>query len=143
MESNWIDVLLKITKQNNNRFRSSIKLTPKQASSKKNEGFVYQNLLYQRKKLNSKHEIGDLVRTTDLKRTFFKSEKIKWSYELYKFNEIINDTIPSYRNDILTERYNEAPLKTTKSALDENNNVMERIMSLRSNQNVFAHHYSR
>ena len=44
-DGNWIDVLPTITKQNNNRVHSSTKLTPIQASSKKNEGFVYKNLL--------------------------------------------------------------------------------------------------
>ena len=41
--ANWIDVLPTITKQYNNRIHSSTKLTPIQASLKKNEGFVCQN----------------------------------------------------------------------------------------------------
>ena len=44
-ESTWIDVLPKLTKQYNNRVQSSIKLTRIQASLKKNEGYVYKNLL--------------------------------------------------------------------------------------------------
>ena len=40
-DGNWIDVLPTITKQYNNRIHSSTKLTPIQASLKKNEGFVY------------------------------------------------------------------------------------------------------
>ena len=43
-DGNWIDVLPTITKQYNNRVHSSTKLTPIQASLKKNEGFVYKNL---------------------------------------------------------------------------------------------------
>ena len=39
-DGNWIDVLPTITKQYNNRVHSSTKLTPIQASLKKNEGFV-------------------------------------------------------------------------------------------------------
>ena len=39
----WIDILPTITKQYNNRIPSSTKLTPIQASFKKNEGFVYKN----------------------------------------------------------------------------------------------------
>ena len=49
-DSNWIDVLPKITKEFNNRSQSSTKLTPIQASLKKNEGFVFTNLLDKRKK---------------------------------------------------------------------------------------------
>ena len=51
-ESNWVDVLPTITKQYNNRIHSSTKLTPIQASLKKNEGFVYKNLLDKRRKKN-------------------------------------------------------------------------------------------
>ena len=68
--ANWIDVLAKITKQYNNRIHSSTKSTPTQASLKKNEGYVYKNLLDKRKKIKPKYEIGDLVRTADLKKTF-------------------------------------------------------------------------
>ena len=42
-DGNWIDVLQTITKQYNNRIHSSTKLTPIQASLKKNEGYVYKN----------------------------------------------------------------------------------------------------
>ena len=41
--ANWIDVLPTITKQYNNKVHSSTKLTPTQASLKKNEGYVYIN----------------------------------------------------------------------------------------------------
>ena len=47
-DANWIDVLPIITKQYNNRIHSSTKLTPIQASLKKNEGYVYKNLLDKR-----------------------------------------------------------------------------------------------
>ena len=50
-DANWIDVLPTITKQYNNRTNSSTKLTPIQASLKKNEGFVYKNSLDKRKKV--------------------------------------------------------------------------------------------
>ena len=73
-DGNWIDVSPIITKQYNNRIHSSTKLTPIQASLKKNEGFVYKNILDKRKKIKAKHEIGDLVRTADLKKTFSKGD---------------------------------------------------------------------
>ena len=94
-DGNWIDNLQTITKQYNNRIHSSTKLTPIQGSLKKNEGYVYKNLLDKRKKIKPKYEIGDLVRTGDLKKTFSKGDTTNWSYKLYKITEIINDTIPS------------------------------------------------
>ena len=69
---NWIDILPTITKQYNNRVHSSTKLTPIQASLKKNEGFANKNLLHKRKKIKPKFQVNDLVRKTDLKKTFSK-----------------------------------------------------------------------
>ena len=126
-DGKWIDILQSITKQYNNRVHSSTKLSPKDASLKKNEGYVYKNLLDKRKKIKPKYEIGDLVRTADLKKTFSKSDTTNWSYRLYKITKIINDTIPSYHIDYLPERYNESLLKKTSLTLKENNTVMKKL----------------
>ena len=112
-DAKWIDILPTITKQYKNRIHSSTKLTPIQASLKKNEGCVYKNLLDKRKKIKPKFQINDLVRTTDLKRMFSKGDTTNWSFKLYKIIEIINDTIPSYKINNLPERYNELLLKKT------------------------------
>ena len=126
-DAKWIDISPTITKQYNNRIHSSTKLTPIQASLKKNEGYVYKNLLDKRKKVKPKYEIDDLVRTADLKKTFSKSDTTNWSYKLYKITEIVNDTIPSYKIDNLPERYNESLLKKTDLTLKENNTVMKKL----------------
>ena len=126
-DGNWIDVLPIITKQYNNKVHSSTKLSPKDASLKKNEGLVYKNLLDKRKKVKPKYEIGDLVRTADLKKTFSKGDTTNWSYKLYKITEIINDTLPSYRLDNLKERYKESLVKKTDLTLKENNAVMKKL----------------
>ena len=81
-DGNWIDVLPTITKQYNNRIHSSTKLTPIQASLKKNEGYVYKNLLDKRKKVKPKFQINDLVRVGDIKKTFSKGDTTNWSYKL-------------------------------------------------------------
>ena len=78
-DGNWIDVLPTITKQCNNRVHSSTKLTPIQASLKKNEGFVHRNLLDKRKKITPKFQINNLVRTADLKKTFSKGDTTNWA----------------------------------------------------------------
>ena len=83
-DSNLIIVLPTITKQYIKRVHTSTKLTPVQASLKKNESFVYQNLLDKRKKVKPKFQVNDLGRTADLKKTFSKSDLTKWSYKLYK-----------------------------------------------------------
>ena len=114
-----------MTKQYNNRIHSSTKLSPVQASLKKTEGYVYNNLLDKRKKVKPKYQLNDLVRVADLRKTFSKSDTTNWSYKIYKITEIINDTIPSYRLDNLPERYNESLLKKTELTRKENNTVMK------------------
>ena len=126
-DANWIDVLPTITKQYNNRVHSSNKLTPIQASLKKNEGYVYKNLIDKRKKVKPKFQINDLVRTADLKKTFSTGDTTNWSYKLYKITEIINDKIPSYKIDNLSERYNESLLKKTELTMKENKDVMKKL----------------
>ena len=126
-DANWIDVLPTITKQYNNRVHSSTKLTPIQASLKKNEGFVYRNLLDKRMKIQPKFQINNFVRVADLRKTFSKGNTTNWSYKLYKITEIINDTIPSYRIDNLKERYNESLLKKTELTLKQNKDVMKNL----------------
>ena len=123
----WIIILPTITKQYNNRVHTSTKLSPKDASLKKNEGYVYKYLIDKRKKVKPKYQINDLVRTADLRKTFSKSDMTNWSYMLYKSTEIINDTIPSYRLDNLPERYNESLLKKTKLTMKDNNSVMKKL----------------
>ena len=126
-DAKWIDILPTLTKQYNNKVHSSTKLTPIQASLRKNEGYVYKNLLDKRKKVTPKFQVNDLIRTADIKKTFSKGDTTNWSYKLYKITEIINDTIPRYRLDNLKERYNESLLKKTELTMKENNAVMKKL----------------
>ena len=126
-DANWIDVLRTITKQYTNRIHSLTKLSPKDASLKKNEGFAYKNLLDKRKKITPKFQINDVVRVADLKKTFSKGDTTNWSYKVYKISEYNNDTIPSYKINNLKERYNESLLKKTGLTLKENNSVMKKL----------------
>ena len=100
-------------------------MTPIQASLKKNEGYVYKNLLDKRNKIKPKFQINDLVRNADLKKTFSKGDTTNWSYKLYKNTEIINDTIPSYHIDNLPERYIESLLKKTELSSKQNKDLMK------------------
>ena len=60
-DGNWIDILQTITKQYKNRIHSSTKLTPIQASLKKNEGLVFENLLDKRKNKTPKFQLTILL----------------------------------------------------------------------------------
>ena len=94
---------------------------------KKNEGYLYKNLLDKRNKIKAKFQINDLVRTADLKKTFSKRDTTNWSYKLYKIIKIINDTIPAYKIDNIKERYNESLLKKTELTMKENNSVLKKL----------------
>ena len=126
-DANWVDVLPTVMKQYSNRTHSSTTLSPKDASLKKHEGFIYKILLDKRKKVKPKFQVNDLVRTADLKKTFSKSDTTNWSYELYKITEQINDTIPSYHIDNLQERYNESLLKKTELTIKQKEDVMKKL----------------
>ena len=67
-DGNWIDVLPTITKQYNNKTHSSTKLTPTQASLKKNEGYVYKNLLDKRKLFQKEIQLIGLINCIKLKK---------------------------------------------------------------------------
>ena len=77
-----IDILPTITKHYKNRIHSSTKLTPIQASLKKNEGYIYKILLDKRKETKAKFQVNDLVRSAYLKKTFSKGDTTNWSYKL-------------------------------------------------------------
>ena len=103
-------------------------MTPIQASSKKNEEYVYKTLIDKRNKIKPKCQIGDLVRTADLMKTFSKRDKTNWSHKIYKITERNFDIIPSYHINNLPERYNEALLKKTELTMNENDNVIKKLI---------------
>ena len=125
--ADWVSELSSIIKQYNNTIHHSIKMTPNQASKKINEKLVFSNLRDDRVKLQPKFKLGQLVRTADIKRVFSKGDSTNWSYKLYTITEVIHDTIPSYRIDYLSERYNENLLLPRKLTLEENNQVMKKL----------------
>ena len=88
-------------------------MTPIQAS-KKNEKEVYSNLKDNREVRKPKFNLGQLVRTADIKRVFSKGDSTNWSYNLHTLTEIIHDIIASYRIYFLFERYNQDFLLPTK-----------------------------
>ena len=118
--------LRSVIKQYNNTIHNSTKMKPIVASKKSNEKLVYSNLQDKRRKLNPKFELGQLVRTADIKRVFSKGDSTNYSYKFHTITEIIHDTRPSYRIEYLPERYNENLLLPTKLTLEENNQVLKK-----------------
>ena len=100
-------------------------MTPTKASLKTNENIFYHSLQEKRKKRKSKYKPGDLVETADKRNIFSKGDSTNWSYELYFFTAILDDTVPSYRINYLPERYNESLLQKSKLSFVENDNFIK------------------
>ena len=141
-DAKWIDILPTKTKQYNKRTHSSSKLTPIQASLKKNEGFAHKNLLDKRKKITPRFQVSDLVRVADVKKTFSKGDTTNWSYKLYKTTEKMNDTIAKYKIDSLKERFNKALLKKTDLTLKEKKCVIRKLKIDIVELHLFKYEYS-
>ena len=103
-------------------------MTLVQASKKSNEKEVYSNLHDRRVKQQPKYKLQQLVRTADIKRVFSEGGSTNWSYKLYALTEVIHDNIPSYRIDYLRERSNEVLIRPTNLTLEENNQVMKKLI---------------
>ena len=57
--------------------------------------------------MHPRYQVNDLVRVTDLERTFSQGDTTNCSYKLLKTRETFTDTIPAYRINNLPEIYNE------------------------------------
>ena len=125
--ANWISELPSVIKKYNNTYHHSIQMTPIQTSKKVNEKEVFSNLRDNSEFQKPKFKLGQLVRRADIKRVFSKGDSTNWSYKLYTITEVIHDTIPSYRINYLTERYNENLLLPTKLTLEQNSQVMKEL----------------
>ena len=119
--ADWLSELQSVTNQYNITIHNSTKKTPIQASNKLNERKVYSNLKDKREVRKPNFNLGQLVRTADIKKVFSKGDSTNYSYNLYTITEAIHDTMPPYRIDYLPERYIGNLLLSTKLSLEQNN----------------------
>ena len=87
----YLDMLPKLVKQYNNTKHSSIKMTPKEASKKINEGTVYFNLYGDMEPLSAKpkFKVGDKVRISKYKRNVFdKGYTPNWTEEVFTIDKM-------------------------------------------------------
>ena len=92
----YIDVLPDLLEDYNNTVHSSIKMSPIDASKKKNELTVWRNLYpdrFKTSRLTPKFSVGDLVRITKKKNVFEKGYTTRWRNETFKIKKI-RDTNP-------------------------------------------------
>ena len=97
---NYMDVLPELVEDYNNTVHSSTKLTPIDASKKKNELTVWRNLYPDRFKINEltpKFSVGDEVRITKKKKVFEKGYTTRWTEEIFTIKEIQNTNPITYK----------------------------------------------
>ena len=87
----WVDIVPKLLTEYNNTKHRSIKMTPKEASEKKNEGVVYLNLYSDLRQTSAKPKfsVGDKVRISKYKRKVFdKGYTPNWTEEIFVVDNI-------------------------------------------------------
>ncbi len=96
----YIDILNYLVNQYNNTRHSSIKMTPVEASKKKNEIKVWMNLYpdhNQRKTVDAQLTVGDKVRITKKKKTFEKGYTPRWTEEVFIISKVQHTSPVTYK----------------------------------------------
>ena len=130
----YIDVLPDLVEDYNNTVHSSTKLTPIDASKKKNELTVWRNLYpdrYKTSRLNPKFSVGDEVRITKKKKDFEKGYTTRWTEEIFTIKEIRETNPITYKlEDLQGEEikgtFYEPELQKTKQQIYRIEKVIEK-----------------
>ena len=96
----YIDILPDLVKDYNNTRHSSIKMTPVEASEKKNELTAWRNLYPNRLDIlaiNPKFSIGDKVRISKKKELFEKGYTTRWTEEIFTIPKIKRTSPITYK----------------------------------------------
>ena len=129
-----MNVLPDLVKDYNNTVHSSIKMTPIDASKKKNELTVWRNLYPDRFKTNRltpKFSVGDKVRITKKKKVFEKGYTTRWTKEIFTIKEIrdtnpITYKIEDLENEEIKGTFYEPELQKTGHQLYRIEKVLEK-----------------
>ena len=96
----YIDILPDLVKDYNNTKHSSIKMTPVEASEKKNEFKVWKTLYPNRLDIldiNPKFSVGDKVRISKKKELFEKGYTTSWTEEIFTITKIKRTSPITYK----------------------------------------------
>ena len=104
----YIDILDEMVNNYNNTKHSSIKMTPVEASDKKNKNRVWMNLNGKARTnpVEPKFSVGDKVRITKKKSNFEKGYTPRWTEEVFTVSQIQYTDPPTYKiSDHHGEKY--------------------------------------
>ena len=96
--NNYVDVLSTLLHNYNNSKHRSIKMSPEEASFKKNEAKVYSNLYGDLEPPpKPKYSVGDMVRISKKKGIFEKGYMPNWTEEIFAIYEVQRTNPPTYK----------------------------------------------
>ena len=96
----YADILPDLVEDYNNTRHSSIKMTPVEASKKKNELRVWRNLYPEHleiRDIKPKFSVGDKVRISKKKKTFEKGYTTRWTEEVFTIVEVKHTSPVTYK----------------------------------------------
>ena len=97
----YIDILDELVSRYNNTKHSTIKMTPVQASDKKNENRVWMNLYpnftQPEEPVKPKYSVDDRVRIMVKKKTFEKGYTPRWTEEVFTISQVQYTEPPTYK----------------------------------------------
>ena len=98
--NHYVDILPDLVKGYNNTRHSSIKMTPVEASKKKNELTVWRTLYpdhLEIRDINPEFSVGDKVRISKKKKTFKKGYTTRWTEEIFTIVEVKRTSPVTYK----------------------------------------------
>lgn len=130
----YVDVLDEMVSNYNNTRHSSTKMTPVEASQKKNEKIVWMNLYGHLKPFpqrKPKFKLNDKVRITKKKTIFDKSYIPRWTTEVFSISQIqftdpITYKITDYNNEEIVGTFYEQELQKTNQEIYRIEKVIKR-----------------
>ena len=115
----FYNILDELVNNYNNKYHSTIKMTPIEASKKINEKKIKNIYNYEKTKKLGKFKIGDRVRLSLEKNIFEKSYETNWTEEIFEIYDIKYSNVPYYylkdlNNEKLDGTFYEQELQKTK-----------------------------
>ena len=115
----FYNILDELVNNYNNKYHSTIKMTPIEASKKINEKKIKNIYNFEKTKKPGKFKIGDRVRISLEKNIFEKSYETNWTEEIFEIYDIKYSNVPYYylkdlNNEKLDGTFYEQELQKTK-----------------------------
>ena len=115
----FYNILDELVKNYNNKYHSSIKMTPVEASKKINEKKIKNIYNFEKTKKPGRFRIGDKVRISLEKNIFEKGYETNWTQEIFVIYDIKYSNVPYYylkdlNNEKLQGTFYEQELQKTK-----------------------------